>query len=58
MESNTQFDIHAVLNANGEYEDLTEIVKDPSKIIIYDTWDQMLKDRDNLHTYYIRLHQV
>lgn len=54
MESNTQFDIHAVLNANGEYEDLTEIVKDPSKIIIYDTWDQMLKDRDNLHTYYIR----
>lgn len=54
MESNTQFDIHAVLNANGDYEDLTEIVKDPSKIIIYDTWDQMLKDRDNLHTYYIR----
>lgn len=54
MGSNTQFDIHSVLNANDEYEDLTEIVKDPSKIIIYDTWDQMLKDRDNLHTYYIR----
>lgn len=51
---NDKFDIHAVLNANGDYEDLTQVVKDPSKIIVYDTWNQMLKDRNNRHTYYIR----
>ena len=46
-------DRYAWLNANGDYEDLTKVVKDPSKIIVYDTWNEMLKDRNNLHTYYI-----
>ena len=52
--SKEDLNIHAVPASNGEVEDVAEIVGDTSKIIVYNSWNDMLHDRDDKHTYYIR----